>query len=88
MLGLVKLPVLPGPKLPGTPAVEGLRELAKGLSVDEESERGLSEALPPKVVPVRGVLCTGDEGRLANLYGLGVEVRGIICSGDEGATVS
>jgi hypothetical protein len=56
--------------------------------LDEESERGLSKVLPLKVVPVRGVLCTGDEGRLANLYGLGVEVRDIICSGDEGATVS
>lgn len=88
MLGLVKLPVLPGQKLPGTPAVERLRGLSKGLNVDEESKLGLSKALPPKVVPVRGVLCTGDEGRLANLYGLGVEVRDIICSGDEGATVS
>jgi hypothetical protein len=58
MLGLVKLPVLPAPKLPGSPAVEGLRGLAKGLRVDEESEeeseRGLSKVLPPRVVPVRG----------------------------------
>jgi hypothetical protein len=81
VLGLVKL-LVPAPRLPGTPAVEGLRGLAKGLSVDEESERGLSKALPPKVVSVRGVLCSGDEGRLAPK--LNGSVRGVINSGDEG----
>jgi hypothetical protein len=65
VLGLVKLPVLPAPKLPETPAVEELRGLARWLGVDEEVERGLSKALPPRVVPVLGAFCSGDEGRLA-----------------------